>query len=184
MARKENQRIVLTRRLLQEGLLRLLATQKLEDISVTALCKESGINRATFYNHYSSPVQLLQEMEEGLVSELLRLAPPSSSVEETLRYTEKCCELLQDNAALFDILVRYHIDQNLEDFIHGVTQHYAVHRVDLGKVHMDPATMRLVSSYLYTGCYALVREWLVNHIDKTPKEIATLLVDIINKNYL
>ena len=57
MPRKENQRIALTRRLLQEGMLRLLAQKKLEDISVTALCKESGINRATFYNHYTSPAQ-------------------------------------------------------------------------------------------------------------------------------
>ena len=32
MVRKENQRITLTRRLLQEGLLRLLRTEKLEDI--------------------------------------------------------------------------------------------------------------------------------------------------------
>ena len=38
MARKENQRIALTRRLLQEGLLRLLRVEKLENISVTALC--------------------------------------------------------------------------------------------------------------------------------------------------
>ena len=41
MAHKENQRIALTRRLLQEGLLRLLSHEKLEDISVTALCKEA-----------------------------------------------------------------------------------------------------------------------------------------------
>ena len=184
MSHKENQRIVLTRRLLQEGLLRLLSTQKLEEISVTALCKESGINRATFYNHYSSPVQLLQEMEDGLVSELLRLSPPASTVEETLLYTERCCALLKENTALFDILVRYHIDQNLENFVCGVTKHYLEHRIDLANTTMDNPTSRLVSAYLYTGCYALIREWLVNDVDKTPKEIAMLLVDIINKNYL
>ena len=68
MVRKENQRITLTRRLLQEGLLRLLQTEKLEDISVTALCKEAGINRATFYNHYTSPTSLLNEMELQFVA--------------------------------------------------------------------------------------------------------------------
>lgn len=184
MAHKENQRIVLTRRLLQEGLLRLLSTQKLEEISVTALCKESGINRATFYNHYSSPIQLLQEMEETLVSELLRLHPPANSIEETLQYTERCCALLKENAALVDILVRYHIDQSLEHFIFGVTQHYIEHRVDIFHISMDNVTSHLVSAYLYTGAYALIREWLIRDFDKTPKEIAELLVDIINKNYL
>ena len=54
MARKENQRITLTKKLLQEGLLRLLETKRLDKISVTELCREAGINRATFYNHYDS----------------------------------------------------------------------------------------------------------------------------------
>ena len=54
MAQKENQRIALTKKLLQEGLLRLLETKTLDKISVTVLCRESGINRATFYNHYNS----------------------------------------------------------------------------------------------------------------------------------
>ena len=51
MAQKENQRITLTKKLLQEGLLRLLEVKTLDNISVTELCRESGINRATFYNH-------------------------------------------------------------------------------------------------------------------------------------
>ena len=34
------------------------------------------------------------------------------------------------------------------------------------------------------GCYALIREWLIHNIDKTPREIAELLVDIVSKDYL
>ena len=45
---KENQRIAVTKRMLQEGLLRLLRTQPIDKIKVTELCEESGINRATF----------------------------------------------------------------------------------------------------------------------------------------
>lgn len=49
---KDDQRIALTKRLLREGLLRLLSKTDLNKISVTQLCIESGINRATFYRHY------------------------------------------------------------------------------------------------------------------------------------
>lgn len=184
MAHKENQRIALTRRLLQEGMLRLLAHDKLENISVTALCKESGINRATFYNHYTSPSQLLKEMETQLVDELLRLSPPAKTIEEILDHTEKCCALLKENADLFQVLVRYHTDQNLENMIINTAQHYDSHRFDAANIKMDPASMILVPAYLYAGCYALIREWLIRDIDKTPREIAQLLVDIVNKDYL
>ena len=184
MARKENQRIALTRRLLQEGLLRLLANEQLEDISVTALCKESGINRATFYNHYSSPSQLLKEMEETLVNELLRLHPPAKDFETIIAQVEKSCEYLKENAALFEILVRYHVDRDLENMVINVVQHYASHRINPQNKEMDDSTAYLVSAYLYAGCYALLREWLLRDIDKTPREIAELLVDIASKDYL
>ncbi|MBR4290993.1 MAG: TetR/AcrR family transcriptional regulator C-terminal domain-containing protein [Oscillospiraceae bacterium] len=184
MARKENQRIALTRRLLQEGLLRLLAHNKLDDISVTALCREAGINRATFYNHYNSPSQLLEEMEHALVSELSRLNPPVSSIEDILENTEKSCILLKENAALIDILVCYHIDRDLEDIVKHIAQYYGERRLDTAHTELDSDSLRLVSSFLYTGCYALIREWLVHDIEKTPHEIAQLLISIVNKEYL
>ena len=84
MDQKENRRIAQTRRLLQEGLLRLLEHEKLEQIRVTALCKEAGINRATFYNHYASPVELLREMEQQLADELFLRVHKSCLV--NLRY--------------------------------------------------------------------------------------------------
>ena len=184
MVRKENQRIALTRRLLQEGMLRLLSTEKLEDISVTALCKESGINRATFYNHYTSPSQLLEEMEKNLVEELLELTPPAKTIEDILNQTEKCCILLKENSKLFDILVRYHVDRDLEHMVFSIVQHYDEHRMDITQTQMDQDTKILVTSYLYAGCYAMIREWLLRDIDKTPREIAELLVDIVSKEYL
>ena len=184
MARKENQRIALTRRLLQEGLLRLLAHEKLEDISVTALCKEAGINRATFYNHYNSPSQLLEEMEQSLVSALIHLNPPVKTFEDILDHTEQSCALLKENAALFHILVRYHIDRDLEDIIKSIARHYDEHRLDTAQTPFDDNTLRLISSFLYSGCYALIREWLLHSIDKSPREIAQLLVSIVSKDYL
>lgn len=184
MARKENQRIALTRRLLQEGLLRLLQLEKLEDISVTALCKEAGINRATFYNHYASPTALLSEMEQKLIAELKEVNKPAETLEQILDQTEQSCILLKENAALIQILVSVHADNDLEDIVKRLAQHYDEYRLDVSNTHLDQDTMRLVSAYLYAGCYHLIREWVVSDIQKSPREIAELLVSIVSKDYL
>ena len=184
MAQKENQRIALTRRLLQEGLLRLLAHEKLEEISVTALCKEAGINRATFYNHYASPSALLSEMETNLIEKLQIATLHANSIEEVLDQTEQCLIILRENAPLFHVLVEYHIDRDLESIVERTARHYDEHRQNILHTQLDPDTVHLVSSYLYTGCYNLIREWLVRDIDKTPREIAELLVSIVSKDYL
>ena len=46
----------------REGMLRCLESKQLSRITVSDLCKESGINRATFYNHYDSPCMILREL--------------------------------------------------------------------------------------------------------------------------
>ena len=184
MAKKENQRIALTRRLLQEGLLRLLEQEKLEQISVTALCKEAGINRATFYNHYASPTALLEEMEQALVSELQTINSSAETLDEVLDQTERSCIMLKENSTLFHILVRYHADQDLEEIVKKTARHYDTHRLNTLQTKLDLDTIHLVSSYLYCGCYNLIREWLLHDIDKTPRQIAELLVDIVSKEYL
>lgn len=63
VAMKDDQRIALTKRLLREGLLRLLSKTDLNKISVTQLCIESGINRATFYRHYEEPRDILNDIK-------------------------------------------------------------------------------------------------------------------------
>ena len=145
MARKENQRIALTRRLLQEGLLRLLAHEKLENISVTALCKEAGINRATFYNHYTSPATLLEEMESQLVSELEEIAATPLSIDNLVSRLELYCAKLQEHSDLLSILVCYHIDRDVGDIIISLAEYYRTNRLGLNKTAMDEDTSRLVS---------------------------------------
>ena len=184
MVRKENQRITLTRRLLQEGLLRLLRTEKLEDISVTALCKEAGINRATFYNHYTSPTALLNEMELEFVSGLKELGKAPTSVNDLFNCLEQYCIKLKENQSLVSILVRYRADHDIEDVFTNMAAYYGQNRLDMNKTHLDEDTIRLVSTFLYSGCYTLVREWLLQDIQKTPKEIATLILSMISKDYL
>ena len=184
MVRKENQRITLTRRLLQEGLLRLLRTEKLEDISVTALCKEAGINRATFYNHYTSPTALLNEMELEFVSGLKELGKAPTSVNDLFNCLEQYCIKLKENQSLVSILVRYRADHDIEDVFTNMAAYYGQNRLDMNKTHLDEDTIRLVSTFLYSGCYTLVREWLLRDIQKTPKEIATLILSMISKDYL
>jgi len=184
MVHKENQRIALTRRLLQEGLLRLLRFEKLENISVTALCKEAGINRATFYNHYTSPAALLSEMELQFVSELKQLAKSPSSVEDIAYGLEQYCIKLKENVDLVSILVCYHADRDIEEILVALATYYGRTRLDMNKTRLDADTTHLVSTFLYSGCYTLVREWLLRDMNKTPKEIAELILSIISKDYL
>ena len=70
---KDDQRVALTKRLLKEGLFRLLQTKDISKIGVTELCRESGINRATFYRHFEQPRDILNEVRHDLFCDIKRI---------------------------------------------------------------------------------------------------------------
>ena len=88
---KENQRITLTKRLLKEGLFRLLKTKELNKINVSELCKEAGINRATFYKYYTAPQDVLKDVENDIIGDLKNLSDSPTSIPAAIDYLEKMC---------------------------------------------------------------------------------------------
>ena len=53
-----------TTKLLHDTLVQMLREMPMEKISISALCTRAKISRSTFYMHYSSTQELLQEIED------------------------------------------------------------------------------------------------------------------------
>ncbi|MDO5139237.1 MAG: TetR family transcriptional regulator, partial [Oscillospiraceae bacterium] len=61
--KNENRRVRMTKRLMKDALLELLAEKDLANISVTAVCEAADVHRSTFYNYYTDPADLLRDIE-------------------------------------------------------------------------------------------------------------------------
>ena len=64
---KENQRVALSKRMLKEGLIKLLNKKNISKISINELCEIAEINRTTFYRHYQTPHDVLLEVEYDFI---------------------------------------------------------------------------------------------------------------------
>src|SRR6202034_1599959 len=64
-------RIVRSRRMLIEALVRLLIHKEFEDISIQEIADEATLNRATFYLHYPDKNALLQAMTAARFGDLI-----------------------------------------------------------------------------------------------------------------
>ena len=71
VAESTDPRIVRSRRMLMEALVRLLSHREFDDISVQEIADEATLNRATFYLHYPDKNALLQAMTEARFRELI-----------------------------------------------------------------------------------------------------------------
>ena len=62
----EDRRTRLTKRLIAESLIELIKTKPVDQISVSELCRQADINRATFYRYYTMPKDIFFDIQNDL----------------------------------------------------------------------------------------------------------------------
>src|ERR1700756_565099 len=70
-AESTDPRVLRSRQMLMEALLRLLNRKEFDDISIQEIADEANLNRATFYLHYPDKNALLQAMTAARFSDLV-----------------------------------------------------------------------------------------------------------------
>ena len=186
MAQKENQRIALTKKLLQEGLLRLLEVKTLDSISVTELCRESGINRATFYNHYSSPQDLLNDIENRVSDRLKQIIVNLKTAEDATNRLVHVCEFFQENATTILALNLCHADTKITSALYNLNLTYQTNLVNNSKYanQSTPEGLHLIAVFFYTGSYNILLEWIRKDLPLTPTEVATMMLLLAKEDAL
>lgn len=174
---KNDQRILLTKRLLHEGLLRLMKNKPISGITVTELCRESGINRATFYKHYDSPIMLLNSVIESYV-EGVRAAYYQNK-EQSANY-----ETALENALMYVYSqkeeLRILLSENGENYLTSFLQKRIKNNLMEASVSMKEMRAVRISEFLQavtisSGVISLISVWLIGNIEQTPKEIMQVL---------
>lgn len=177
----DNQRVMLTKRLLREGLLRLLETKPIDKITVTELCKESGINRATFYRHYELPRDVLYEIESELIQGIGERMPTGDSAESVEQAVENVLCYFYERADLLKVLYQCKTGDN---FNHALNEFYTILMEKKGTMRvirdLDDESTKLLSNFIVGGVTFLLQQWLQEEIDKTPKEIAQLILRFLD----
>ncbi|MGN0665592.1 MAG: TetR/AcrR family transcriptional regulator [Huintestinicola sp.] len=177
---KGNQRIALTKRLLQESLIRLMDQKPLEKISVTELCDEAGINRTTFYRHYYTPHDVLMDMEIDFNNRFIDSFNPANA-KDISTYTEELLTYLYDNADLLKIFIKNNSADDLIHLLNDMFEKFLEAKSRFSVISdVDDENLRLISSYVTGGGYFMLQRWLVEDIHKSPKEIAELILTFMN----
>lgn len=86
----------MTRMLLKEGVLSCLKNHSFESITVTLLCKTSGITRSTFYLHYSN----IMEIVDDLVDDAIAYSHPGMVDNNNLQIIAKALSAASDSVSL------------------------------------------------------------------------------------
>lgn len=175
---RNDMRVAVTKRMLKEGLLRCIKDTPLSSITVSDLCRESGINRATFYNHYDSPRAILKEIAWDYSNKLEQLFQESLHLPQSSYHAaaEKCCQFVFDERDNLRILLSEGVGSEIRQIVFEVVFE-ALNRP--GSVNRgpsdDPDLVFLYNHATASAIFTLLRIWICNDIPKSPSEIAVLI---------
>lgn len=182
---KGNQRIALTKRLLQEGLLRIMEKKPLDKINVSELCDEAGINRATFYRHYNVPRDVLVEMQAQFAEQIQSSLDMTVLINAPAQYLEQVCTCLYENTDLIKVFIYNNSEEDFICLFDDFFQTILRENETINKIHdLDDTEIKLLSAYMAGGGYFMLRRWLLDDIQKSPKEITQLVLSFLDTKYV
>ena len=177
---KRDLRVTVTKRMLQEALLRLLESKPIDKIKVNELCEESNVNRATFYRHYDVLQDLLQEIETDMIREMPQPVRKLQNMEDARNYLEKLCTYLYNHASIVKILLQNRTD---EEMLQRITEFYRdyldVYLNTLPTDRPDEDTVQIALALLGGGSHCLMKKCVMGQIRKTPAELADILCNML-----
>ena len=182
MEQKENQRIRLTKTLLTDALLEMLQEQPIHAISIRDLCKKAGINRTTFYHHYGSQYDLLNDTANRFLKQIAqRLAEADPENRESVRERVTLVfQYLEDNLALSRLLLNSNIDPSFAEKLFALPKIGDLMNASL-KNRGDPQKKHAVISFAVHGSYHLLLEWINSEQRLCAEEQAKIILGLARR---
>jgi AcrR family transcriptional regulator len=122
-------RVLRSRQMLMESLLRLLTRKEFEDISIQEIADEATLNRATFYLHYADKNALLQAMTAARFRDLVaRRGLSFTNCDGALRAIALgVCDYLAETTGCPSQLAKMPLEGSIIPVVEGMFQEGAAH---------------------------------------------------------
>ncbi len=169
------------------ALISLLKKKPLEYITVSEICETAGVNRSTFYLHYETIGDLLNETTRYLLNDFLSyFLTDTKSISINLMN----CELdelvfigdkhltpyltyIKDHKEVFATALLHNKTLGFEDVYKRMFEH--IFNPILDRFHYSANDRPYVMMYYLNGINAIVSEWLKNGCDKSTDEISKII---------
>ncbi len=166
MNTKNNRRHRESVAIIEKEFVELLKTKQLDEISVTELCKRSGLNRSTFYAYFSDVYELADRMRKNLETEVAALYDNESIQEACISDFLRLLRHIRDNQLFYQTYFKLGYDDE--------------HRVELYDMRLAERCFKneyidYHIEFFRSGFNAIVKMWLAGGCRETPEEIEGIL---------
>lgn len=172
---KVDGRVRYTKMRIRESFLKLLKEKPIEKITVTSLCRDAEINRATFYRHYDDCYGVLQEIEDDMIRDLKKTMVGKSREE----MFERVLGEIKKNGETYRLVCSENGDRYFTERILRLCAKIRERDMHSLLTSYTPSERGYVYVYLDKGCGAVLGRWIKSGMHEKPGEVASLLETLV-----
>ncbi len=178
----ESKRVQHTKRLLSDALIGMLRDTPLYAVSIRDLCSRAGVNRTTFYNHYGSQYDLLNDVTRRFMDDVAgRLASADPESRESIQErVTTVFAYLEEHLSLSRLLLGNNADPHFAEKLFSLPKITDLLHAALGDLP-DGAKRDAVVSFAIHGSYRLLLEWLDRDDRLPPDRQAALILELARR---
>lgn len=141
----------------KEAFLRLKKTREFYEITVSCVCREAGISRGAFYNHYANMADLLEEILEDVFAEITGVVEQVSRDGGRPPEKQPFCQFVREHKEYWSIF----LDDSLTTQI--VDKAVRLYRNDFLKAmlpgsDLSAEQLNALFYFQFSGCFAMTKK--------------------------
>lgn len=159
--KKLDRRTAKTKKAIAIALAKLLSEKEINKITITDIAKEADINRKTFYNYYSSVYEVIDDIENEIVSAFsksLSEIDMKSDFQKPQIILRVLMEIIRQHADFYGRIFTAGANPNLPDKIAAAITERLKSEFE-ARTELDGIKLEIISTYTIAGMAAVYREW-------------------------
>lgn len=178
---------------MDEAFLELLEKKDFAYITVKEICTRAGVNRSTFYLHYETVTDLLEESARHIIDRFLEYMPyDTAEFLEKLRcrpleelyliapeYLIPYLNYVKEHRRIFRIAASQSAALRMEDAYAGLYRH--ILNPILDRFNVPEADKSYIMQFYISGLMAVIGEWLKDDCRDSTEHIVSVIQRCIKK---
>jgi AcrR family transcriptional regulator len=179
---KSNRQVLRSKSMIEEAVIRLLKRKSINQITIKELCEICNINRGTFYNHYIDIYDLMNQIENSLVSELesyISKYSPEQLNKNSLPLFNDIIEFIDKKSDIVTILFKENEDSLFIDKMINLFKTRAIQSWGIIYARFPKKNYDYFLEYAICGCLGIIKKWLKDEKKENSNDLALLLENIV-----
>lgn len=156
-----DRRVIRTKKAIKSAFARLLTEKDINDITISDIAAVADINRKTFYNYYSGVHEVIDEIENDIIShvdEALTDIDFKSSLESPYRIFEKLTAVINTDMDFFGYLLSMNSNVSLSSKIVELLT-MKVRTILKQSIEIEDDRLDLMLVFMISGMVAVYKQW-------------------------